>query len=251
MIVTVAAMYEPTCTTCYSSQLDADWARLRRCRRALGRVRRWAHDHPTDPLSAIIDGIDDLDSILAATQRGVDHDDRILRRLVELARDDELAGRIVVQRLLPGLIARSVRYRSFSDGTDPVEIVVAAAWIATVSFDTEHRRRHVAASLISDAVFNAFRAPLRRRSAGEQVRAPGRFEYVAAAVVEPSPLEELADVIRTSRRAGVPAADLDLLRRLTQVESTATIARERRVTTRTIRNHRTSAVERVRAAIAA
>lgn len=247
----MAAMYEPTRTACFSSRLDADWVRLRRCRRALARTRRWAVGDPTDPLSAIVAGIDDLDSILVATQRGADHDDDILLRLVELARHDELAGRIVVQRLLPGLITRSIRYRSYADEIDPVEIVVAAAWMALRSFDTERRRRHVAASLISDAVFNAFRAPLRRRSAGEQVRSPGRFEYVAAAVAEPSPLEELADVIRVARRAGVPVADLDLLRRLAQVESVTVLARERRVTTRTIRNHRARAVERIRTATAA
>jgi len=244
-------MYEPTRIPCFSSRLDADWARLRTCRRALVRARRWAHDDRSHPLSAILDGIDDLGSIVVATQRGAGHDDDILLRLVELARHDELAGRIVVQRLLPGLIARSIRYRSHADGTDPVEIVVAAAWMAVRSFDTERRRRHVAASLISDAVFNAFRAPLRRRSAGEQVRAPERFEYVVAAVAEPSSLEELADVVRAARHAGVPATDLDLLCRLAQVESATTVARERQVTTRTIRNHRTRAVERVQAAIAA
>jgi hypothetical protein len=193
----------------------------------------------------------DLDSIIAATQRGAPHDDEILLRLVELARHDELAGRIVVQRLLPGLIARSVRHRSYADDTDPVEIVVAAAWIAVRSFDTERRRHHVAASLISDAVFTAFRAPLRRRSAAEQVRAPERFDDLTRTIAEPSPLEELAEVVRSARRAGVPAADLELLSRLAQVESTTTIAREREVTTRTIRNHRARAVERVRTAIAA
>ena len=250
MIVTVATMYEPPRAACFSSRLDADWARLRRCRRALARARRWAVGNPADPLSAIVADIDDLDSILVATQRGSSRDDDILLRLVELARHDELAGRIVVQRLLPGLIARSIRYRSYADETDPVEIVVAAAWVALRSFDTE-RRRHVAASLISDAVFSAFRAPLRRRSASEQVRSPGGFEYVAAAVTEPSPLEELADVIRAARVAGVPVADLDLLRRLTQVESVTVLARERRVTTRTIRNHRARAVGRIRTAIAA
>jgi len=247
----VIAMYEPPPTACFCSRLDADWDRLRRCRRALARVRGWASGEPADPLSVLLSDIDDLDSIVAATQRGAAHDDDILRRLVERARHDELAGRIVVQRLLPGLISRSVRHRSYADGIDPVEIVVAAAWIAVRSFDTERRCRHVAASLISDAVFNAFRAPLRRRSAGEQVRAPARFEYLVAPIAAPSPLEELADVVRAARCAGVPADDLELLRRLAQVESTTTIAREREVTTRTIRNHRARAVARIQAAIAA
>lgn len=243
-------MDAPTRTTCFSSRLDADWARLRTCRRALDRARRWAHDDPSDPLTAVVAGIDDLDAIIAATQRGAADGDRILLRLVELAPRDELAGRVVVQRLLPGLIARSIRYRSYGDGIDPVEVVVPAAWLALRAFDTEVRRRHVAASLISDAVFNAFRAPLRRRSATELVRSPGRFEYVAAATAEPTALEELADVVRDARRAGVPAGDLELVNRLVE-ESVATVAGERQVTTRTIRNHRARAVERIRTAVAA
>lgn len=244
-------MYAPTRTPCFSSRLDADWAHLRTCRRALDRARRWADGDPTDPLTDVVAAVDDLDAIIAATQRGAADGDRILLRLVELADHDELAGRIVVQRLLPALIARSSRYRSYDDRTDPVEVVVPAAWLAVRAFDTETRGRHVAASLISDAVFNAFRAPLRRRSATEQVRAPGRFEHVATPTAEPSALEEFADIVRDARGAGVPAGDLELLVRLVQVESTAALACERQVTTRTIRNHRARAVERVRIAVAA
>lgn len=202
-------------------------------------------------MSTVVAGIEDLDAIIRATQRGAGDDDRILLRLVELARHDDLAGRIVVQRLLPGLISRSMRYRNFDDDADPIEVVVPLAWLAVRTFDTERRRRHVAASLISDAVFKAFRAPLRRRSADEAIRSPERFEHVPASAAERSSFEELADVIRTARRAGVPTGDLDLLRRLVQVESATVVAHERRVTPRTIRNHRTRAVDRVRAAIAA
>ena len=108
----------------------------------------------------------------------------------------------------------------------------------------------VAASLISDAVFTAFRAPLRRRSSSEEVRSPDRFAEDACAFAPPSALEELAGVVRDARCAGVPAGDIELLRRLAQVESPSIVAREREVTPRTIRNHRDRAVERVRLALA-
>jgi len=62
-------------------------------------------------------------------------------------------------------------------------------------------------------------------------------------------MEELAEVVRDARRAGVPAGDIELLRRLAQVESPSMVAAERNVTSRTIRNHRDRAVEHVRTAL--
>ena len=47
------------------------------------------------------------------------------------------------------------------------------------------------------------------------------------------------------------ADDLDVVRDIVRADSIADVATERGVTTRTIRNHRRRAVERIRAAIAA
>ena len=145
------------------------------------------------------------------------------------------------------MISRACAHRDYFEIIDPIELVVPAAWLALRTFDTERRRRHIAASLISDAVFAAFRAPLRRRSSSEEVRSPERFEEDADALAPRSAMEELAEVVRDARGAGVPTGDIELLRRLAQVESPSTVADERKVTSRTIRNHRDRAVERVRA----
>lgn len=236
-----------------SSRLDAEWARLRVHRRALGHARSWADGDGRDgPLGALVDGLDDLGLIIRATQRSAGDGDAILLRLVELARSgDQLAGRILIQRLLPGLIAGALPYRSYAGDLDAVELVVPAAWEAIRGFDTTRRRYHIAASLISDAVFAAFRAPLRRKSATEEVRSPQRFVDTIDVSRARTALEELAEVVVAARGAGVAAADLDLLRRLVQVESTTVIADERQVTARTIRNHRDRAVRAVRDALAA
>ena len=235
----------------FSTRLDAEWARLRFSRRAIEQARRWADGDPDHPLAALVRGLDDLGAIVAATQRGTGVDEAIMLRLVELARTDDLAGRIVIQRLLPGLISRSLPYRDFRCRTDPVEVVVPAAWLAIRRFDTQRRRRHIAASLISDAVFAAFREPQRRRSATESVRSPHQFDENVAVPDRRSTIEEFAEVIRIAHAAGVSTEDLDLLRRLVQLESPAAVALERHVTPRTIRNHRDRAVARVRAALAA
>ncbi len=220
---------------------------------ACWRLAGGSTDDPAHPLAVLVADATDLDVVIRATQRGVSplgSDEVILLRLVELARHDELAGRIVIQRLLPGLISQAVTHRDFYETIDPIELVVPAAWLALRTFDTERRRDHVAASLISDAVFAAFRAPLRRRSASEEIRSPDRFAEAAYELAPASALEELAGVVRDARRAGVPTGDIELLRRLAQVESPSMVADERNVTPRTIRNHRDRAVERVRIALA-
>lgn len=177
-------------------------------------------------------------------------DDAILLALVELARDDELAGRCALQYLLPSLIRAAIRYRSFDDGTDSVGLAVTAAWVAIRSYDVVRRRRHVASSLISDAVFQAFRRHLRRRSQSEQVCSPVMFAEVPHHDEPATPLDEFVTMLRDARRAGVPTDDLDLLRQLVRVGSPGLVAQQRNVTPRTVRNHRDRAVEHVRNALA-
>ncbi len=127
-------------TTRFSSRLDAEWAQIRTARRCLLAARRWVADDPAHPLAVLVADATDLDVVIRATQRGVSpvgSDEVILRRLVELARHDELAGRLVIQRLLPGLISQAVAHRDFYETIDPIELVVPAAWLALRTFDTE------------------------------------------------------------------------------------------------------------------
>ncbi len=234
-------------------RLDAEWAHLRTSRRALRTARSWASRYPDHPLGTVVGDVADLEQIRRATQRPDDAeraDDAILLALIELSREEELAGRIVLQHLLPALISNARRYRSFTDRTDPVVQVIPAAWLAIRSYDVERRRCHVASSLISDAVFQAFRRPLRARSATEQVTSPTAF---TATVCEDGPrtaLDEFVTMLREAGRAGVAADDLDLLRQLVRVGSPSIVARQRNVTSRTVRNHRDRAVDHVRTALA-
>jgi hypothetical protein len=246
----------PTDTTERSrllERLDVEWTHLRTSRRALRTARAWASRSPRHPLADLVAEITDLEQIRQATQRsdGPERsDDTILLALVELARSDELAGRIVLQHLLPGLISSARRYRSYTDRTDPITQIVPAAWLAIRSYDVDRRCHHVAASLISDSVFQAFRRPLRRCAASEEVRAPESFAEAAHHDGPATAIDEFVTVLRDARRAGVPADDLDLLRQLVRVGSPGVVAEQRNVTPRTVRNHRDRAVGRVRAALA-
>ena len=99
---------------------------------------------PGGLLATALDGLTDLEQIIDATgtagaarSAAVRGSEAALLQLVVLAQHDQLAGRIVIQRLLPGLIRHAARYRSRRDDIDPAEIVVAAAWIAIRRYDTD------------------------------------------------------------------------------------------------------------------
>ena len=148
-------------------QLDREWGRVRRRPAALRRVRGWDGD---DAFRRTVGGVRCLDEVLAATQpHAGSHGsgDAILRRLLELATSEELAGRIVLQRLLPGLISQSRRWAEYGSSSDPSDIAIGAAWLAIRSFDVDVRSRHIAPALIADAMWIGFRRAARRRGASE------------------------------------------------------------------------------------
>ena len=157
----------------------------------------------------------------------------------------------MIQRLLPGLISLGARYRSHHDDVDPAELGVAAAWIAIHRYDTGTRRRHVAASLISDATYQAFRQPLRRRAADDELVPTEHFDQQPASGETSSAFEQLADAVRLARTRGVAATELQLVRDLVQVGSAATVAARHGVTARTIRNRRDRALANIRRVVAA
>jgi hypothetical protein len=214
------------------------------------RVRSWATRF--DPqLASIMRAVESLDDVIVETHasRGATGE-RLLRALVSLAPEDQLAGRVVVQRLLPGVLVAASRYRRLCDHHDPISEAMGALWISIASFDGERRHGPVAASIISDTMFAAFRRRLRLKSADERPIEPNVFDEYADTTGR-CPFVEFAAVVRDARLGGVPTHDLDLLRHLVRAESPRRVAQERQVTQRTIRNHRARAIARVRDAIAA
>jgi DNA-directed RNA polymerase specialized sigma24 family protein len=103
--------------------------------------------------------------------------------------------------------------------------------------------------LISDAVFQTFRKPLRRKSTGDELRSPHRFTWMVEDDSRVSAFEELAEVVHDARQACVPSEDIELIRQLVQTGSPQLVAQQRNVTARTIRNHRARAIEHIRAAL--
>lgn len=230
------------------AELDREWDRLDRRPATMRTVRGWvAEEDPGGPVATALSTATTLDSILDASHaRTGPVGDRVLLWLVDLAASEWLAGRIVLQRVLPGLIAATAR----ADRDDRrLDHVVGAAWLAIRDFDTDRRRRHVAASLISDTVWQAFRRAERRRCAGELPLPSDLLERRAAPPRRLDPIVGLAGTVRAAERAGVADSHLDLIRALARAGSPAVLARQCSVTARTIRNRRDTAVAGIRSAL--
>lgn len=233
-----------------SDRLDAEWQHTATSRRTLRTIRSWSDHVPTTDIRWFAH-LADAQQLVDATQRSAGEDgNRLLLLLVQFAQHDEIAGRIVVQRLLPGLISAAAKYRFLSEVGDPVEDAVGAAWIAIRNYNVAKRTRHVAAAVISDAIYLAFRRESRRQHPAETSTEPRLLGELAASPLS-SALVELADVVRTARHAGVPTDDLDLIRALVCTGSPSTVAKQQRVTPRTIRNRRDRVIIRLQQAVAA
>lgn len=222
--------------------LDVEWQRLVRCPRAARLAATWQLGTNTR--------IATLDDVLIATGYGrlgsADSSaDTVLRRLVELAVDDELAARVVLQRIIPGLRRMPTRQRV--PGASLAELdgeVVGAAWTVIRTFPVATRGRFVAAQLLRDVEYRVFRLP-KRRLATFVPTAAAAFERPAAEVDRPA-ADELGQVLDEAGRAGLHPDDMALLRRLAGGTSTVDLAREQSVTDRMIRYRRAAAIDRVR-----
>lgn len=194
----------------------------------------------------------DLDHVLAAIgyeQPPSAANDHALRKLLELASDDEFAARVLVQRLVPGLLALVRRRGRMGSGHHAFEELLGALWISIRTFDVSRRPSCLAAALLSDAAYRAFRAPTRRRSAQEQPIDTSRIPL--ADVRRPSATDELLDLLDLAEQSGMADDDIDLIRRLMAARTPADVARSLNVTTRTIRNRRDRVTGRLREVVLA
>ncbi|MGH9272387.1 MAG: hypothetical protein ACRDZ2_14055 [Ilumatobacteraceae bacterium] len=223
-----------------SGRLDDEWRIIRRRPALVERARRW---QVTD------DRFDDLDGLLGLAGHHVDASpaaDHVLGRLVGIARHDELAARVVLQRMMPGLLA-VVRRRHRADDVDSsFEQLIGAAWLVIQAYQPDARPSRIAANLVRDASYRAFIAPSRLRSATEVVTDPHTLDETPAVVVVSS-CEELATLLREARAMGLEATDVDFVKSFLRSGSSKALAAEREVTTRTIRNHRARTAARLRA----
>lgn len=241
MTTTASNFHRPRLLSC---RLDREWAQLCRRRSVLERVRSWnltTHRYRTLAEFLTLCGHNAAPSETA---------NELLRRLVTIAARDPLAARIVLQRILPGLLAIVRREQLRSRATDAFELLVGEAWLAIVSYRADARRTHVAARLLNDARHRAFTSPRRRQNRSlEDIVAPRQLD-LPRMPAPGSAFEELIGVL-AEVRPGLDDDDLAVLRDALAERPARLVAETRNVTARTLRNHRHRTIHRLRRLAAA
>ncbi len=223
-------------------RLQREWDRLDRSGDALQRARAWCL--PVAPFAS-------LDELVrhcgyGASGRGRHDDDAVLAALVRLARVDELAARVVLQRMLPAISALSRRERSFTLRQEALHELLTASWTVIRTYPIERRPDYVAANLTRTIGYVAFRRP-HRRPVRHECRPWWVFDLTAATEDDAvPPAVELDELLRDAAAAGLDGDGLDLVRRLASGVPPAQLAAEHRVTERTIRNRRAAVVSQLR-----
>ena len=234
------------------SRLQQDWTRLCASGRHLERAQGW--HLPIAPLRS-------LDELLGHTGyggvgRNEGHHDEVLGALVAVAHHDELAARVVLQRILPGLWSLTRRRAAVERergrrGPDCEfdDEVLSTAWTVIRCFRVDRRRDFIAARMIKEIEYRTFRLPHRRRAIF--VPTP------VASLDRPMHDEPLVDatamldmLLTDAARRGLAGGDVDVLRRWGAGEPAADLAVALRVTERTIRNHRAAALRRMQDLVA-
>ena len=176
--------------------------------------------------------------------------DVVLGRLLLAARGDEVAARVVLQRLLPGLISGSRRWGVYREGgsADAFDELLSAAWMVIREFPVERHTHQLVARMLRESEYRAFGRALRRRLVHELVE-PQLLDLVAQEVARAEPLFELVDIIAAA--GSLDERDRQLLVLLAQGRSQSDLAQLFDVSERTVRNHRDAMVHRVRSLVLA
>ncbi|MEP7113531.1 MAG: hypothetical protein ABI862_09725 [Ilumatobacteraceae bacterium] len=224
------------------TRLQREWNLLSSRRSAVARATAWK-------LTPRV--LSSLDELLVLTGLGpgpVDPaSDETMRRLVTLARHDDLAARVVLQRMLPGLSNCAKRNSSgFDSQLDALDELLSEAWTVIRSFPIERRDRYVIKNLLRDCEYRAF-LKVRRRMLVQDVTDPANLDRaVEAEDINREPLITIVDLLGRARTAGMSNDDLEVIVALLNTSTVKQAATALRVTDRTVRNRRHAVVQQLR-----
>jgi hypothetical protein len=168
--------------------------------------------------------------------------------LVALARHDDLAARVVLQRMLPGLSNCARRNsQGFESCLDALDELLSEAWTVIRSFPIERRNRYVIKNLLRDCEYRAF-IKARRRKVVHELTDPAQFDLaIEADDAAGEPLATLVELLGRARAAGMSDVDLAMVTTLLNTSTVKQAAAALRVTDRTIRNRRHAVVRQLQA----
>ena len=229
--------------------LDREWQATSHRPAAVRRARTWGLPIEFDSLDGIIATTGwyaTADERHAAGHCTTPAVDAVMERLLVAARTDDLAARVVLQRLLPGLVGLARRWQRRHDG-DAFADAVAAAWPVIRQYPVERRPLHLVANLLNDCQYHAYRRAGRRMLVSVPVEDRHLDGADDSAHVEP--LHELVAVAACT--SALSARDRCLLGLLLSGRSMVEVAQLLEVSERTVRNHRDHMVSQMRDAMAA
>jgi hypothetical protein len=224
------------------TRLQREWNLLSCRRSALRRATAWQ----LTPRA-----LSSLDELLALTGLGPapfdSSSDEVMRRLVTLARHDDLAARVVLQRMLPGLSACAKRNsNTFDAQLDALDELLSEAWMVIRSFPIEHRDHYVIKNLLRDCEYRAF-LKVRRRLLIHEFTDPAHLDLpIEIDDTAAEPLATIVELLVRARAAGMSDNDLAVVAALLSTSTVKQAAAVLRVTDRTVRTRRDTVARQLR-----
>ena len=235
--------------------LQREWERLNYNPRNVRAVNSWGLDE--QPFCS-------LDEVLrAAGFLGAKCDtnaDRVLGHIVQRAATDQLAARIVLQRVLPPMLAIGRRRgRTHNVGFDyAFSLVLSHAWEIIRTYPIDRRPKKIAANIVRDIEYFAFVRRERRKPKHERLDeswdlvidgfttdARGTVLERGATEAEPLAAELIDDLLRDARKHDVSTKTLEMIEAL-RASNVEQIAERYGVSQRTVREWRRDAVNELR-----
>ena len=233
--------------------LAGEWNLLERDPRNLRRCTRWGLTGNTP------NTLCDL-AVRAGLGQGCDQDlaDKSLYELVCVAvhhggrvkADVDLAARIVIQRLLPGLISIASRRGRICDGgfDEAFSRVLTEAWTTVIHFPVERRTHKIAVNILRDSESRAFW----RGDRAAKVEASRREIFIAEQMrtsAENEDNETMRSYAWEFAHDHLTGQQLEVFKEMfTGVSSTDTAARLG-LTERAVRYHRTAVTDQLRSLV--
>ncbi len=224
-------------------ELIREWTLLSQSPEVLRKVNAWKL--PGEPVT-------DLDDVLRRAGFGCAADDQeadhYLWLLVCIAATDTLAARIVLQRIMPPILAVARRRGRITAGGVNVALseIIGTSWDVIRTFPCERRKCKIASNLVRDSEYHAFVRHQRLRHVTESLIGHEMLSDVIAIANENTGESELTELIHHALQAGYDPDHARLLLRLADGQDIEAIASSLGVSSRTIRTRRTKAVADLR-----
>jgi len=216
------------------------------CRRpgVIAKVRAW--DLTDEPFASL----DEFLHLTGYRAEPTSRSNELLGRLVTVAASDPMAARIVLQRILPGLLAIVKVEQDRNPSIDAFDLVVGEAWLAITRYRVAARPTHIAARILHDARHRAFTHARRRRVVTEVACDVAELNELELAT-STATFDALVSVIDEATRRGLGAGAVDAVRDLLVHGTAVKVAAAQQLSTRAVRYRQHQAVSQIRRLVAA